>query len=207
MENRFLPLRAVIFDAGGVFSLVADTGGERFWERKLGLAPGCIQQLLTPEIRQKADLGLVSSEAEVWEEALAPLGLDAPTRAALAEDFWAGAYLDYDIAYLIERIHEAGYRTGLLSNAWKRGRTDHTSRGWDRLLKFDVRMFSAEEGMKKPAPAFFNLCLQRLGARAEETLFVDDSLRNVEAAKSVGMLGVLYADKRQAIAEIERLLF
>ena len=200
-----LPLRAVIFDAGGVFSLVADTGGERYWERKLGLAAGGIQQLLTPEIRQQADLGQIA-EAEAWQMALAPLGLDRTTREALAEDFWAGAYLDYDVASLIERAHAAGFRTGLLSNAWMRARASHTALGWDRLLKFDVRMFSAEEGMKKPDPAFFNLCLERLGACAEETLFVDDSLRNVEAARKMGMRGVQYMDKSRDLAEIARML-
>jgi epoxide hydrolase-like predicted phosphatase len=200
-----MPLRAVIFDAGGVFSLVADTGGERYWERKLGLAPGGIRQLITPEISRKADLGLIA-ESEAWEEALAPLGLDADTRAALAEDFWAGAYLDYDVAFLIERAHDAGYRTGLLSIAWLRARAAHTALGWDRLLKFDVRMFSAEEGLKKPDPAFFNLCLERLGVCAEEALFVDDTLRNVEAARRLGMQGVHYADKQRDLAELERLL-
>lgn len=198
-------LSAVIFDAGGVFSLVADTGGERYWERRLGLAPGTIQKLLTDEIRQQADLGQIAEE-EAWRQALAPLGLDAQTRKALAEDFWAGAYLDYDVASLIERAHDAGYRTALLSNAWLRARASHTALGWDRLLKFDVRMFSAEEGMKKPDPAFFILCLDRLGVRAGDALFVDDSLRNVGAARALGMQAVHYTDKQRDLAEIERLL-
>ena len=58
-----------------------------------------------------------------------------------------------------------------------------------------------------PDAAFFNLCLERLGTRAEETLFVDDSLRNVEAARNMGMRGVHYTDKYRDLAEIERLLF
>ena len=199
------PYPAVIFAAGGVFSLVADTGGERYWERKLGLEPGGIRRLITPEISRKADLGLLD-EAGTWQLILAPLGLDSATRAALAEDFWSGAYLDYDVADLIQRAHDAGYRLGLLSNAWMRARASHTALGWDRLLPFDVRMFSAEEGVKKPDPAFFLRCLERLGARAEETLFVDDSLRNVEAARKMGMGAVHYADKQRDLAEIERLL-
>jgi epoxide hydrolase-like predicted phosphatase len=196
---------AVIFDGGGIFSLTADAGGDRYWERKLGLEPGGLRRLITPEINQQANLGLISEE-QAWELILAPLGLDPATRRDLATDFWAGAYLDYNMAALIERAHAHGYRTALLSNAWIGARRSHTALGWDRLLKFDVQMFSAEEGLKKPDPAFYLRCLDRLGVSASETLFIDDTLVNVQAARQLGMTAIHYTEKNRDMQEIEGLL-
>ena len=201
-ERKF---KAAIFDGGGIFSMAADTGGNRYWEHKLGLLEGGLKQLITPEISKQANLGLISEE-KAWELALKPLGLDAGTRLEVATDFWAGAYLDYDMAALIERVHTSGILTALLSNAWIGARASHTALGWNRLLKFDVQMFSAEEGMKKPDPNFYNLCLDRLGVSARETIFIDDALVNVEAARQLGITAIHYKNKRRDIPKIERLL-
>ncbi len=184
--------------------MAADAGGQRYWEAKLGVEPGCIRRLITPELGRRANLGLISEE-EVWEQALAPLRLDADTRSAIAIDFWAGAYLDYDVALLIEQVHDAGFRTALLSNAWIGARASHTALGWDRLLKFDVQMFSAEEGLMKPDPRFFQCCLRRLDVAASEAVFIDDTLANVEAALGLGMLAIHFIDKLNNMEEIRHL--
>ena len=202
MNHTFI--KAVIFDGGGVFSLAADAGGERYWECKLGLEPGGIRKLIGPERNSQANLGLISEE-DVWERALAPLNLDFTTRAAIAIDFWAGAYLDYDMALLIEQVQEAGFQTALLSNAWIGARASHTALGWDRLLKFDLQMFSAEEGLMKPDRLFYERCLQKLGVSAQEALFIDDTLVNVEAARQLGMKTIHYTEKRKHMEEIKGL--
>ncbi len=198
-------IKAFIFDGGGVFSMAADAGGQRYWEAKLGLEPGSIRKLITPDLGRRAALGLISEE-EVWEQALAPLHLDVETRSAVALDFWAGAYLDYDVALLIEQAQVAGFRTALLSNAWIGARASHTALGWDRLLKFDVQMFSAEEGLVKPDPKIYRRCLDRLGVSASEAVFIDDTLANVEAARGLGMLAIHFNDKQKNIEEIRRLI-
>lgn len=199
-------ITAVIFDGGGIFSMSVDAGGDRYWECKLGLPPGGLRGLITPEQQRRANLGQISEE-EVWEQALDAFRLPPEIRAAIAIDYWAGAYLDYDMALLIEQIHVAGYQTALLSNAWSGARASHTALGWDRLLKFDVQIFSAEVGLMKPDPRIYARCLEQLGARAEAALFIDDTLVNVEAARKLGMEAIHYTDKTCQMAEIRRLLF
>jgi putative hydrolase of the HAD superfamily len=196
-------IKGVIFDGGGVFSFAADAGGARYWEHRLGLLPGGLKGLISPELNRQANLGQVSEE-EVWAQALAPFGLDARARAWISDDFWAGAYLDYDVALLIQDVH--GCRTALLSNAWIGARASHTALGWDRLLCFDVQMFSAEEGLMKPDPAIYLRCLERLGVTAGEALFIDDTLANVEAARRLGMAGVHFTDKWKQVKELRRML-
>lgn len=45
---------------------------------------------------------------------------------------------------------------------------------------------SGDEGLVKPDPAIFELTRDRFGLIPEETLFVDDSLKNIEAARALG---------------------
>jgi 2-haloacid dehalogenase/putative hydrolase of the HAD superfamily len=52
------------------------------------------------------------------------------------------------------------------------------------LLKSYVA--SGLEGMMKPDPAIFQLCCDRFSLAPSEMLFVDDSARNIEAARSLG---------------------
>lgn len=51
----------------------------------------------------------------------------------------------------------------------------------------DAAFYSYEMRVAKPDPAYFTTILGRLDEAAECVLFVDDSLRNVEAAREVGL--------------------
>jgi HAD superfamily hydrolase (TIGR01549 family) len=50
----------------------------------------------------------------------------------------------------------------------------------------DGRIISGAEGVMKPDAAIFQLACERHGFRPEEALFVDDSARNIEAARALG---------------------
>ena len=49
---------------------------------------------------------------------------------------------------------------------------------------------SGFEGVAKPDPRVFELLLDRFGLTAADTLFIDDSAKNVEAARAVGMQAI-----------------
>lgn len=52
---------------------------------------------------------------------------------------------------------------------------------------FDSLFRSYEMGLYKPDPAIFIETLRRDGMLADETLFVDDAAKNIDAARAVGM--------------------
>ncbi|UUX51652.1 HAD family phosphatase [Nisaea acidiphila] len=54
------------------------------------------------------------------------------------------------------------------------------------LKAFDDVVVSGEEGVIKPDPRIFELCVERFGLAPERTLFIDDSERNIEAARALG---------------------
>ncbi len=55
------------------------------------------------------------------------------------------------------------------------------------LRRFGVTVVSGEEKLVKPDPAIYHILLERTGLEPQRTLFIDDSPKNVEGAKAVGM--------------------
>jgi len=52
---------------------------------------------------------------------------------------------------------------------------------------FNKSYFSFAEHLEKPDPRFFELILDHEGLLPEETLFIDDSKKNIEAAEALGI--------------------
>ena len=67
---------------------------------------------------------------------------------------------------------------------------------------FDGVVVSAFEGVIKPDPEIFRRLIERFNLKREATLFVDDSQRNVDAARQFGIQAVLFRSPR----EFEQLL-
>lgn len=68
---------------------------------------------------------------------------------------------------------------------------------YEFLHWFDGRVVSGEEKMRKPFPQFYKVLLDRFGIQPEESLFIDDNLRNVEAAKAVGLVTIHFQSPQQ----------
>ncbi|MBF4160287.1 HAD family hydrolase [Nocardioides acrostichi] len=102
---------------------------------------------------------------------------------------WGRIEVDEDSLTLARRLKDAGYGVHLGTNQHRqRGTRMRTELGYDDL--FDVSCYSWELGVAKPEPAYFDLAVERIGAEPHEVVFVDDVEANVEAARSVGLLGV-----------------
>ena len=106
-------------------------------------------------------------------------------------------------------LRAGGLRTGLLTN-----NAAEFAEMWRPLLPldelFDDVVDSCEVGMRKPDARIFELALDRLGATAERTLFVDDAPGNIAGAEAVGLHTVLVGprpeDVPEALARIDQLL-
>ena len=90
---------------------------------------------------------------------------------------------------LLDVLRERGLKIGVVSNAFDPPallRRDLEQLGVaDRV---DVAVFSSETGWRKPHPAIFERALEALGAPAERTLFVGDSLTgDIAGAAALGM--------------------
>jgi 2-haloacid dehalogenase len=61
---------------------------------------------------------------------------------------------------------------------------------YDFLNWFDGIVMSGADKMRKPAPAFYQLLLDRYEVKAAEALFIDDNYRNILAAEKMGIKSI-----------------
>jgi 2-haloacid dehalogenase len=133
-----------------------------------------------------------------WEEAVALLVASHPE--------WESQIRAYD-----ERWHEAvpgviDDSVAVLAELKRRGEkvyaiTNFSREKWAECLirfpflqSFDGVVVSAHERVIKPDPAIYHILLQRYGLAAPDCIFIDDSARNIEAARGVGMKAVHFVE-------------
>lgn len=65
---------------------------------------------------------------------------------------------------------------------------------------------SGDEKLLKPDPAIYKLLLERYNLKAEESVFIDDRLENVNGAIALGMKGVLFVNAEQLQKDLKELI-
>lgn len=199
-----MPIKAVIFDVGGVLRRSETEEGRRKWEGQLGLAEGELAEIVFDSpIARAATLGQ-ASDAAIWEDVAARFGLGPEHLRQLKRDFWSGDHTDEELARYLGSLRPSR-KTALLSNAWPGARRAFNER-MGLTDAVDEIIISAEEGVAKPDAAIYQIALRRLGVKPREAVFVDDVAANVEAARALGMKGVQFRTREQTIADVNRIL-
>jgi len=199
-----MPIKAVIFDVGGVLRRSETEEGRHKWEARLGLAEGELADIVFGSpLAWAATLGQ-ASDAAIWEDVSTRFSLDAEQLRQLKRDFWSGDQTDEELVRYLGGLRPRR-KTALLSNAWPGARRVFSERmGLADVV--DEIIISAEEGVAKPDLAIYQIALRRLGVRPREAVFVDDVAANVEAARALGMHGVQFRTREQTIADVDRIL-
>ncbi len=200
-SSRPGPIRAVLFDWGGVLEVLPAPADFAVWEPRLGLRPGSLQDILWGETWSRVEAGAVGRD--VYEaEICARCGF--PDQAAL--------YAFYE-AFYPRRLQPAlfaavaalrpRYRVALVTNAWT-GQRRHIAELTGRPVEslFDVYVNSAEVGARKPTPAIFHVALERLGVQPAEAIFLDDLPVNVAAASALGIHAILVETPEAALSAL-----
>jgi putative hydrolase of the HAD superfamily len=178
-------IKAVIFDFGRVISAQKPMSLFRNYESELGLASGALNRVMFgSEAWQQVLVGQKTIEA-YWNEIAPKLGLNGPGEIAeFRERYHADEAINAGVLELIRCLH-GRYLLAVLSNS-PAGLTRWLAE-WGILDLFDVVICSGDVGLAKPDPAIFRLALERLGVAPQEAIFIDDSIRHVEAAGAVGL--------------------
>ena len=88
------------------------------------------------------------------------------------------------------KLKLAGYRLYYLSNIPQDVIDEIRQRDFFPL--FDGGIASCEVHLSKPDPKIFGLMMQKYGLAYDETIFVDDTKVNAQAAYNLGITGILY---------------
>lgn len=107
---------------------------------------------------------------------------------------------DYAIPW-IEALKENGYKVLFLSNFSEKA-LHEGSAAMDFVPHMDGGIFSYKVHLIKPDPAIYKLLLSQYGLAPEECVFMDDTLRNVEAAAALGIHAIHFKNKEQAQNEL-----
>lgn len=196
-------VKNIIFDIGNV--LVAfDYKG---FFRSFGYDEGIVERLskATAEhpIWKEIDRGVQTYE-EIVEEFIKN---DPEIEVTIRKTFinlkgLLGRY-DYAIPW-IKALKEKGYHVYYLSNFSEKAGED-CAETLDFLPYMDGGVFSCEEKIIKPDPAIYQLLLTRYDLKAEECVFLDDTEKNIIAAKKEGIHGIVFHNKEQAAEELKLL--
>ena len=109
-------------------------------------------------------------------------------------------HLHPGIEPMLSGLKERGIRIGLITNCFSE--EAKLIRESELFSYFDAPCLSWELGVRKPDPAIFHECLQKLGIPAEHCLYVGDGgSQELEAARALGMQAVQAVWYRQTAFE------
>ncbi|OSZ81025.1 HAD family hydrolase [Chitinophagaceae bacterium IBVUCB2] len=109
----------------------------------------------------------------------------------------------HDTVEIFRQLKESSkYKTYALTN-WQAGLFDIALVRYNFLHWFDGRVVSGEEKTRKPFPEFYNILLDRYNVKEEESLFIDDNVRNVKAAEELGIKSIHFQSPEQLLEELK----
>lgn len=103
-------------------------------------------------------------------------------------------------------LKSEGYRIYLLSNFPKRLFEKESNKKFDFIRYTDGKIISSFVKMIKPDREIYECLLNTYSLKAEECVFLDDRQKNVDAAKAIGMKGIVFKGFEDGERELNRLL-
>ncbi len=181
-------INTIIFDLGGVLV----DWNPRYLYRKLFDSEAEIEYFLehiaTSDWNEAQDAGrslqagtaqlLSEHPEEKWREAIQAFYGRWPEML--------GGAIEDSVSILKEYIDNPEYQVYALTN-WSAETWPIALREFDFLHWFEGVLVSGEEGMRKPAPEFYQLMMDRYDLDKSRCIFIDDNERNVLAARAFGL--------------------
>jgi 2-haloacid dehalogenase len=192
----------IIFDLGGVlidwnpryvYRKIFNTEEEVEW---------FLENVTTPEWNENQDAGYPLHRAT--EELIAKHPEWEPEIKA-----YYGRWLEmlgdaiHETVEILQQLKKTGrYKLYALTN-WSGETFPHALNRFEFFKLFDGVVVSGEEKMRKPSAEFYKILLDRYKLDPAETIFVDDSLRNVKGAEAVGIAGIHFHNPKQLKEELK----
>ncbi|XP_025054595.1 acyl-CoA dehydrogenase family member 10 isoform X2 [Alligator sinensis] len=203
--------RAVVFDMGGVL-LPSPYACARDWEVRNGVPPGTVRRAVACGRHDRPWMKYMRGEltADEFVRAFARQCFDI-TNSPVPVDSFLSDLTSKEMSQQLPAMTEAirciraeGLKTAVLSNNFYL----HSGASFLPLdrKQFDVIVESCREGICKPDPRIYTLCLERLGVQPNESIFLDDIGQNLKAAAQLGMNTLKVDDPEVALKELENFL-
>lgn len=136
-----------------------------------------------------------------FKEGVAELSNQFPHYSELIQaydTYWEESLTEpyYESIEIVHALKDAGWRLYLLSN-FSLEKFKLIEHKYPVLECFDLKIISGEQKTVKPEAEIFHITLQKIGRKAEECLFIDDSLPNIETASQLGFQTIHFQSPTQ----------
>lgn len=194
-------ITTIIFDWAGVFCSPGEPFAHPNLQKQTGLTLKQISDK-TQDLQTDYYLGKIST-AEFWTKVGERLNLKQLTSAELSQAYLSSYQIYPDMLRLAGSLRRH-YQTAILSNLTS-SMMEHIIAEHKIKNFFDVLFFSNQIGYAKPNPQAYLTTLAKLRATPEQTIFIDDSPTNVEAAQQLGLQTILFSSPAQCVLELHQL--
>jgi 2-haloacid dehalogenase len=200
-------MQTVIFDLGGV---LIDWNPRYLYEKMFDSEEDIdyfLSNIATSDWNEEQDAGRSLAEATElllrqypdpkWEE---------PIKAFYGR--WPemlGGAIEGTVNILKKCIDNPNLRVYALTN-WSAETWPIALKEFEFLHWFEGVLVSGAEGMRKPAPEFYQLMMDRFEIDKGTAVFIDDNKRNVDASNAFGLKAVLFRDPEQLEEELKEVL-
>ncbi len=106
----------------------------------------------------------------------------------------------------LEGLKKRGYGVYLLSNYPEKMFERHSSEKFSFMDSVDGKIVSGMVKLRKPEKEIYELLLDTFGLKAEECVFIDDRIENVEAARNSGLKAIHFDEYENVCAKLEAFL-
>ncbi len=177
-------IKAVFFDFDGVLTI--DATGTTSIVNYISEKTDIDKALFNTEYRKfNADLlmGYVTHE-QIWGDLCNALNHEIPIQ--VLEDSFLDTELDLNMIELAKRIKSQGYKVGMITD----NKTDRIKAISDKHVFdtiFDTVCVSASLGCSKSGKDIFKEALRKTDSVAGESVFIDNSPKNLEVPNKMGM--------------------
>ena len=119
---------------------------------------------------------------------------------------WEGMLGDSikDTVTILEKLVKSpDYKVVALTN-WSHETFPKALKKFDFLQWFEGIVVSGEEKTRKPFKDIYQITLNRFRLKPEHSIFIDDSLRNIEAANSLGINGIQFKSPERLVKQLKQ---
>lgn len=199
-----MPIRAAIFDFGNVLvKWDARNLYKRFFP-DLQSVDSFLNQIQFLDWNAKQDAG------RSFSEGVAELSNQFPQYADLIQAYdthWEESLVEVfdETVNIAKQLKQNGLLLYILTNS-SAEKFPIAKQKYPFLEElFNAFIVSGEVKLLKPDHAIYHLTLKRINLKAEECIFIDDSLPNMESARKLGFYAIHYQSPVQLKEEIEKL--
>ena len=106
---------------------------------------------------------------------------------------------------VLDKLKKQNYECYVLSN-WSAETFVGMTDDYPFLQSFNGLLISGEDNLMKPNAEIYELAISRFNLIPQETVFIDDKLENIEAAKKLKLKTIHLVDPNKIELEIDKFL-